>query len=86
MCPVLAPAALEGHLAEVGNGHQTALAAHVHPVGVTVGEEAVPEEVGAPVRNQAVALHLPHTQPPVLGAPLHGLAGEHGHGAAGPAV
>ena len=51
---------------EVGDGYEPAEVADVDAVLVAVDEEAVAEEAGAAVSDQAVALHLAHAQTAVL--------------------
>lgn len=82
----LTPPALEAHLPQVRNSDQPALVAHVHPVRVRVHEQTVPQEVRAAVTDQAVSLHLSHTQPTVARSTLHGLPRQVHHGSPTSAV
>lgn len=82
----LAPPALEAHLPQVRHGDQAALVANVHTVRVRINEQTVPQEVRAAVTDQAVSLHLSHSQPAVAPSPFHGLPREVHHGPSAPAV
>mmetsp|Transcript_28574 Transcript_28574/g.54587 ORF Transcript_28574/g.54587 Transcript_28574/m.54587 type:complete len:354 (-) Transcript_28574:2764-3825(-) len=79
---VLATKAVKGVLLQIGHSNEPTQLANVNPVGIRVVKQAFLEEVRGAVRNHAVPLHLPESQPAVARAALHGLPSENLHGPA----
>jgi hypothetical protein len=48
--------------------------------------ESISQEVGCSMGDQAISLHLPHTQSALSGPALHRLPRQHRHGSAGAGV
>mmetsp|Transcript_37572 Transcript_37572/g.94847 ORF Transcript_37572/g.94847 Transcript_37572/m.94847 type:complete len:646 (-) Transcript_37572:1836-3773(-) len=67
----------KGLLLEVGHRKEARALAHVHAVRVTLVKQALLEEGGGAVRDDAVALHLTKPQPAVARAALHRLPVQH---------
>ena len=66
-------AALEGLVLQVRNGDEAAGLTHVDPIRVALVHQAFFQKSRRAVRDDAIALHLPETQPAVPGPALHGL-------------
>ena len=47
---------------------------------IRIAEESIANEVGAPMRDEAVAFHFSHAETAIAGAALKGLACQHGDG------
>ena len=62
LCFVAAATTLVGVCACVGDGHESAQVAHVHLVRVRCLEQTLPQELGGPVSNLTITLHLTETQ------------------------
>lgn len=86
LCLVLARAALERVLAQVGDRDQSAYVTHVHAIRIGLIEQPVLQKLRCAVRDHAVAFHFSESKSTVARTTLHGLPGQDLHGPTGTAV
>lgn len=72
----LAASTLEAHLPKVCHSDQPTFITHMHPIRIRVDEQTISQEIRAAMTDEAISLHLSHTQATVSRSSLHWLPRE----------